>query len=194
MNTGENNRETAANTAEQTPPAEGAQTETQTDPTAQLAALHAERDQLAAEKADLYDRLLRRQADLENLRRRAEREKSEIREFAGMEAVRALLPALDDFGRALAHECADKEYSRGMELIYQRLYDTLVKLGLDPIAVEGQKFDPHIHHAVETIETTEFEDHTVLAELQKGYNFRGKLLRPAMVKVAVAPSSGNSAK
>lgn len=169
-------------------PTAATETEAVPDPATQLAAVTAERDRLAAEKAELFDRLLRRQADFENFRRRSDREKEEIREFAAMEAVRSLLPVLDDFERALQHECADKEYSRGIELIYQRLYETLVKLGLEPVPATGQKFDPHVHHAVETIETTAYEDHTVVEELRKGYNFRGRLLRPAMVKVAVAPA------
>lgn len=166
--------------------------ETPMDPAAQLAAVAAERDRLAAEKAELFDRLLRRQADFENFRRRSDREKEEIREFAAMEAVRSLLPVLDDFERALQHECSDKEYSRGIELIYQRFYETLVKLGLEPIAAAGQKFDPHQHHAVETIESAAHEDHTVVEELRRGYNFRGRLLRPAMVRVAVAPAPEES--
>ena len=153
--------------------------------------LAAQLETLAAEKADLYDRLLRRQAEFENLRRRSEREKADIREFAAMSALTAILPVMDDFERALAVECADKEYAKGIELIHQRLSEALQKLGLEPIAVEGRTFDPNLHHAVQTVETVEAEDHSIVEELQKGYNFRGKLLRPAMVKVAVAPSTGN---
>jgi molecular chaperone GrpE len=76
-----------------------------------------------------------------------------------------------------------------MELIFQRLSGELEKLGLETIPTEGQPFNPHMHHALEMRETAEAEDHTILGELQKGYNFRGKLLRPALVSVAVAPSS-----
>ncbi len=147
------------------------------------------RDQLAAEKAELQDRLLRRMAEFENFRRRVEREKSEIHEFSTMETMRHLLPVLDDFERALKTETSDPEFAKGMELIFQRFSGELRKLGLEPIAAEGQKFDPNIHHALEMRETAEVEDHTILAEMQKGYTFRGKLLRPAMVRVAVAPSS-----
>jgi molecular chaperone GrpE len=100
---------------------------------------------------------------------------------------------LDDFERALAVETADKEYARGMELIFQRLTAELQKLGLEPVSSEGQQFDPHIHHALEMRQTSEAQEHAILAELQKGYNFRGKLLRPALVRVAVAPSSGTQA-
>ena len=155
---------------------------------AALEALVAERDRLAIERADLQDRLLRRQAEFDNFRRRAERERADILEYANTESVRALLPILDDFERALKVESADKEYARGMELIYQRLSDALKKLGLEPITSAGQPFDPNLHHAVDRGETDEVEEDTVLEEYQRGYNFRGKMLRPAMVKVAVRKS------
>ena len=154
-------------------------------------AIVVERDRLLAEKAELEDRLVRRQADFENFRRRAERERSEILEYAGMDSVRALLPVLDDFERALKLEAADKEYARGMELIFQRMMDALQKLGLEPITATGEKFNPHLHHAIEMAATDEAEDQTVLSEFQRGYNFRGRLLRPAMVKVAVNPGSSS---
>jgi molecular chaperone GrpE len=101
--------------------------------------------------------------------------------------VKALLPVLDDFERALKVETADKVYSRGMELIYQRLIDSLTKLGLEPIVNDVPVFNPHIHHAVEMVDTKEQPDQTILEEYQRGYFFKGKLLRPAMVKVAVNP-------
>ncbi|MBV9768490.1 MAG: nucleotide exchange factor GrpE [Bryobacterales bacterium] len=145
----------------------------------------AERDRLLEEKSELTDLLLRRQAEFDNFRRRAEREKSEILEFANSDSVRAILPILDDFERALKTETADKVYARGMELIYQRLVDSLKKLGLEPISAKGLKFDPHVHHAVDRVETGEVEEQTIMDEYQPGYNFRGRLLRPAMVKVAV---------
>ena len=158
------------------------------DPRIAVESLAAERDRLIEEKNDLQDRLLRRQADFDNFRRRAERERADLLEYANTETVRAILPILDDFERALKIECTDKEYVRGMELIYQRLSDALKKLGLEPIEATGQKFDPHIHHAVEMVESEDHEDHSILDEYQRGYNFRGKLLRPAMVKVAVKKS------
>jgi molecular chaperone GrpE len=154
-------------------------------PTSALESVAAERDRLIEEKSDLTDRLLRLQAEFENFRRRAEREKSDVLEYASTETVRAILPILDDFERALKVECTGKDYAKGMELIYQRLSDALKKLGVEPISAKGQKFDPHVHHAVDMVETDEVEDHTVLDEYQQGYNFRGRLLRPAMVKVAV---------
>lgn len=148
--------------------------------------LTAERDRLLIERADLQDRLLRRQAEFDNYRRRAEREKTDVLEYANTETVRALLPILDDFERALKVESADREYVRGMELIYDRLSNSLKKLGVEPITSTGQNFDPHLHEAVERFETDAVPDHTILDEYQRGYNFKGRLLRPAMVKVAVA--------
>lgn len=170
--------------AEGAPPAPAETGET-ADTAAQLAALAAERDRLEADKLELTDRLLRRTAEFENFRRRVERERAELVEFASSAVVGELLPVLDDFERALQAGSADKEYARGMELIYQRLLETLKRNGLEPLACVGQKFDPHLHHAVEMAPDTEAEDQTILEERARGYNFRGRLLRPAMVKVAV---------
>ncbi len=120
-----------------------------------LDALMAEREKLAADKAVLEDLLLRRQADLENYRRRVEREKSETREFASMDATQSLLPLLDDFERSLKSAPAGyeegplAEYAKGVELIYRRLFETLTKLGLEPIAAQGAVFDPHLHNAIQ---------------------------------------------
>lgn len=152
-----------------------------------LAAVTAERDRLAQERSELRDQALRLRAEFENFRKRAQRERAEFSEFATMEALRAVLPVLDDFERALKTETTDKEYAKGMELIYQRLLDSLKKLGLEPIECEGQTFDPGLHHAVETEKTDRAPDQSILQVHQSGYNFKGKLLRPAMVKVAVEP-------
>jgi len=159
-----------------------------TDLNAQVAALTAERDRLAAEKAELYDRLLRRQADFDNFRKRTERDRSDFLQYAGMEFVREILPVLDDFERALKVESADNRYARGVELIYKRLYEGLKKMGLEPMDTVGKKFDPNLHQAVERVQTDDVPDQTILEEFQKGYNFKGRLVRPAMVKVAVKSS------
>jgi molecular chaperone GrpE len=157
------------------------------DPPASLDAITAERDRLAAENAELQDRFLRAQAEFQNFRKRVDKDRLEFNEYASMEACRTLLPIIDDFERALETETADKKYAQGLELIRQRLFDALKKLGLEPMVVLGEPFDPHVHHAVEMVETEDAPDHTVLAEFQRGYNFKGRLLRPAMVKVAVEP-------
>ena len=149
--------------------------------------LAAERDRLTAEKAELEDRLLRMRAEFENARRRAERERSEYLQFASMDLVKDLLPVLDDFERAMRVETPDREYAKGVELIYQRMYETLKRLGLEPIDTQGKRFDPNLHQAIERVPTENAEDQSILGEFQRGYQFKGKLLRPAMVKVAVHP-------
>jgi len=156
-------------------------------PEAQIAALTAERDQLAVENADLKDRLLRSLADFDNFRRRAERDRSEYVQFAATEMVRDLIPVVDDFRRAMKVETADREYAKGIEMIYQRLMEMLKKAGLEVIEATGKPFDPNRHQAVDRVQTDDLPDQTVLEEYQSGYNFKGKLLRPAMVKVAVKP-------
>lgn len=153
----------------------------------QLTAVTAERDRLAADYAEAQDRLLRARAEFDNARRRAERDRSDFVQFAAMDVVRNLLPVLDDFERARRVETADKEFAKGVELIYQRFLDSLKKMGLEPIETEGKQFDPNLHEAVQRVQTEEAPDQAILGELQRGYNFKGKLLRPAWVKVAVHP-------
>ena len=153
----------------------------------QLTAMAAEREQFGAEKAELQERLLRARAEFENARRRWDRERLDYLQFAAMDMMRDLLPILDDFERALQVETADREYAKGVELIYQRMAETLGKLGLEPIVTAGHPFDPNLHQAVERVETEDAEDQAILGVFQRGYNFKGKLLRPAMVRVAVRP-------
>jgi len=148
------------------------------------AVLIAERDQALAQKDEMWDRFLRKQAEFENFRKRTTKEKEEVHEFAAMEIIRSLIPVLDDFERALKSPAESSDFRKGVELIYKRLYDTLVKSGLKPIDSLGKKFDPHLHQAVDTVKG-EGEDQTVAEEYQRGYEFKGRLLRPAMVKVAV---------
>jgi molecular chaperone GrpE len=147
--------------------------------------LRIERDGLKVERDELKELLLRRQAEFDNFRKRTEKERSEYLQYAGMELVRDMLPILDDFDRARKVEAGNPEYAKGVEMIYSRMYDTLKKVGLEPIASEGQQFDPHLHQAVERAETKDAQDGTILSEFQRGYLFKGKLLRPSMVKVAV---------
>lgn len=148
-------------------------------------ALAAERDRLAQEKAELHDRYLRLAAEFDNFRKRTERERLEAIEYAAMGAVKALLPVLDDLERALKTQSADADYVRGIELIYQRLYDSMKKLGLEPLEAEGRPFDPNYHEAIERVVDPNVEQDTVVAELQRGYLFKGRLLRAALVRVAV---------
>ena len=153
----------------------------------QLAAVTADRDRLAAENADLQDRYLRMRAEFDNARRRFEQQRSDYIQFAATDLVKEILPVVDDFERALQVETADSNYAKGVQLIYQRLQEILKKLGLEPMQTAGQQFDPNRHQAVERVPTEAADDQAILGEFQKGYLFKGKLLRPAMVKVAVKP-------
>ncbi len=105
-----------------------------------------------------------------------------------MEMARDMVPILDDFERALKVDASGSpEYAKGVEMIYTRMLEALKKLGLEPMESTGKIFDPHLHQAIERVETEDAPDNTVLGEFQRGYQFKGKLLRPAMVRVAVKP-------
>ena len=146
--------------------------------------------QVLEEKKELFDRLVRKQAELENIRKRVEREKEDFLQHATMGLIRALLPTVDALERGLKHREAGipEKYYTGMELIHRELLEVLKRAGLAPVESEGKIFDPHVHQAVETVETDEFEDHAVVEELQRGYKLKHRLLRPAIVKVAVPPT------
>lgn len=145
---------------------------------------------LLAEKQDLYDRLLRKQAELDNFRKRMQREKEEFLQHANADLIRSLLPALDAFERALKHPdpAAPEKFYEGIQLIHRQLLDALGRAGLKTVEAEGKTFDPELHQAVETVEAKEHHrDQQVVEELQRGYQLRHRLIRPAVVKVAVHP-------
>ncbi len=153
------------------------------------AELPAAYKKLLSEKEDLYDRLLRKQAELENARKRLQREKEDFLQHATADLIRALLPVLDGFERALKHRDAKvpQEFYQGMELIHRNLLDVLKRAGLTPIETAAKNFDPRLHQAVETVEAPGYRDQEIVQELQRGYKLRQRLLRPAIVKVAVTP-------
>jgi molecular chaperone GrpE len=167
------------------PPAEGGEeTASATSSPAGTMAV-SEIDKLRAERDALLDRLARLQAEFDNARKRAAREQQEFREFAAAEVIKNILPVLDSFERALKAPSGDSNDLRsGLELIFRQFQDALQKLGVQPIESVGKRFDPRVHEAVEMVDTTEAEDHQVLDEFQRGYNYKGRLLRPAMVRVA----------
>jgi molecular chaperone GrpE len=145
---------------------------------------------LQAEKEELVKTLVRRQADFENFRKRLERESQESGHRAVSRLIEDLLPILDAFERAMAahDDPAYEEYRKGFELIYRQLWETLTRQGLERLNPEGEAFNPHVHQAVERVESTEHADGTVVGVLQSGYAFRGRVLRPATVRVAVHPT------
>ena len=161
------------------------------EPTAAQAEMQSQIDTLAAEKAALYDQLLRRQAEFENYRRRLDRERSETHQKARADLLLELLPVLDNFERALASlqtSGADAAGLRhGVELIHRQFRDALTKFGLQPVEALGQTFDPHLHEAVTIEATDEHKENTVIEEFERGYKLGDRLLRPAKVKVASSP-------
>lgn len=167
------------------PAGEGGDTRNSNDSTE----LSGEQERLESANSELREQLLRLRAEFDNFRRRVAREKEEIAGHATMESTRAMLGIVDDFERALASECSDPGYAKGVDLIYVRLVDTLKQLGVEAIEAECQPFDPNLHHAIEMVKTASVPDHTVLQVYQKGYLFKGKLLRPAAVQVAVEPDA-----
>ena len=157
-------------------------------------------DQLNAENARLKEELrreheiyLRNLADFDNYRRRVERERASVAQAGKRELVLSLLDVLDDFERALEHmDEAPASVSAGLSAIYQRLADMLKAQGVIPFESVGQSFDPALHEAVMRYEDPRVNYPTVSEEFQKGYRYHGRLLRPAMVKVAVPVESGGS--
>ena len=147
----------------------------------------SELQKLKAERDSLLDRLARAQAEFENARRRASKEQQDFRDYAAADSIRPLLPVLDSFERALQAKSNSGDFRNGVELIYKQLLDALAKLGVRAIPAKGEPFDPHVHEAIEMVETRDAADHEVLEELQRGYKLKDRLLRPAMVKVAKNP-------
>jgi molecular chaperone GrpE len=146
---------------------------------------------LQAEKAELADTLVRRQADFENYRKRIERERKDESRRAQSRLIEDLLPVLDGYERALsAHaDPAYEEYRKGLELIYKQLWDTLARHGLERIDAEGKPFDPNVHMAIDRVETHDHPDGTVVDVLQQGYRIHDRVLRPSAVRVAVHPAA-----
>ena len=177
-----NPREAAEESAEK-PPAETGGDAEGSSATAELCA------RLQAEKDELTQTLVRRQADFENYRKRVERDRFEEARRGVARIIEDLLPVLDGFVRALrAHDDpAYEEYRKGLELIYRQLWETLSKHGVERIEAAGKPFDPHFHQAIERVETDEVPDGSVLEVLQEGFLFHGRVLRPSIVRVSVNP-------
>ncbi len=160
---------------------------------AELVATRSELKRVEAEIADMKDRLARRQADFENYRKRVERERSDTYERAVVEIAAKLLPVLDNLKRALdveanvesAESDEFRHFLSGVDLIFKQLTGVLEALGVKPITAVGARFDPHIHEAVVSESTDEYEPDTVMQEIIRGYRLGDKLIRPALVKVAV---------
>ena len=149
---------------------------------------------LAAERDDLLGRLQRVSADYLNYQKRVGRDIDEARQFANAEVVRDLLAVLDDMERALdaarASHAADDPLLTGMQLVYDKALEVLGRHGVQPIEAEGQPFDPNRHEAMMQQPAPEHDSPTVLQELQRGYELRGRVIRPARVIVGMPPAQG----
>jgi molecular chaperone GrpE len=142
-------------------------------------------EKLKADHAMLLDRLARMQAEFDNFRKRSQREQQEFRDYALSDALKQLLPILDSLDRAAKSDAATvADYRSGVELIDRQFHDVLTRLGVEPIAAQGQPFNPSLHQAIQMVETTEVADQHVIDELQRGYRLRDRVLREAMVRVA----------
>ena len=154
---------------------------------AETAKADAEMAKVTADLEELRQTLLRRQADFDNYRKRIEKERFEDSKRTTARVIEGLIPVLDGFEHALAahREAEYDNYRKGFELIYKQLLESVTKLGVERIEPVGKLFDPHLHQAVDRAETTDHEDGTILQVFQPGYVFHGRVLRPAMVRVAV---------
>ena len=160
---------------------------------AELVATRAELKRLEGEVKELRDTLARRQADFENYRKRMERERSETFNRVVVDIAAKLLPVLDNLKRALETEASVeasesdefRHFLSGVDLIYKQLNGVLDALGVKPVLAEGEMFDPHLHEAVVTEPTDDYEPDTVIQEIVRGFRVGDKLIRPALVKVAV---------
>ena len=160
---------------------------------AELVATRAELKRLEGEVKELRDSLARRQADFENYRKRMERERSDTFNRVVVDIAAKLLPVLDNLKRALETEASVeasesdefRHFLSGVDLIYKQLYGVLDALGVKPVLAEGEMFDPHLHEAVLTEPTDDYEPDTVIQEIVRGFRVGDKLIRPALVKVAV---------
>jgi molecular chaperone GrpE len=145
-------------------------------------------EDLRREREEIYDRLLRKTAEFENYRKRLERERRELAQYAADEVLEALLPIVDDFERARQADpgAGADAYRKGVELIYKQLVDLLARRGVQPIDAVGKPFDPRMHQAITHEVSPGHAEGEVIEEVRRGYTHGDRLLRPAMVKVAKA--------
>jgi molecular chaperone GrpE len=144
----------------------------------------AEYDQLKAERDQLLDRLARLQAEFENSRKRAERERVEFRDIATGNVVEQFLPVIDNFQLALSSTGDAEQLRSGVALIIKQMDEVLQKMQVNAIPAVGEPFDPRVHEALGTVEREDIPDQHVAEEIRRGYRLRERLLRPALVRVA----------
>ena len=163
-----------------------------TSPANSLVQAEADLNTVRAESAEWQDKFLRKAAEFENFRKRADKEKADSKILAKSSLLLEFLPVADACERALQSMDQGQgvpselgQYHEGVELLYKQLLDTLIRVGVVPIESEGKPFDPHLHEALSRKEDSNYEEDTVVQELRRGYLFKERLLRPAQVIVAV---------
>jgi molecular chaperone GrpE len=149
--------------------------------------LKADLEQLKGERDQLMDRVARLQAEFENARKRAERERQEFRDFAVGSVVEQFLPVVDNFELALKAKGSAEQLRSGVELIVKQMEEILRQLQVHPVATVGEEFDPRQHEALGSVERDDLPDQHVAEEVRRGYKLRERLLRPALVRVASNP-------
>jgi molecular chaperone GrpE len=140
-----------------------------------------------AERDNLFDRLARLQAEFDNARKREQRERTDYRSFAIADAVEQFLPVLDNFRLALNSGGSAEQMRTGVELIAKQMEEVLRSLNVTPVETVGEPFDPRVHEALDSVERTDLPDHQVIEEVRRGYRIKDRLLRPALVRIAVNP-------
>ncbi len=153
--------------------------------------LKSELDQVKAERDQLLDRVARLQAEFENARKRAERERVEFRDYATGNVVEQFLPVVDNFELALKATGSAEQLRSGVELIVKQMEEVLRQMQVTPVPAVGEEFDPRWHEALGSVERDDLPDHHVAEEIRRGYRLRDKLLRPAMVRVVSNPKQTN---
>lgn len=149
------------------------------------AGLHEENERLRAERDGLFERLARLQAEFDNARKRETRERADYRAFAVADAVEQFLPVLDNFKLALSSGGTAEQLRTGVELIAKQMDEVLRSLNVTPVETVGAQFDPRVHEALESVERPDLPDHQVIEEVRRGYRIKDRLLRPALVRIAV---------
>lgn len=150
----------------------------------EAAALLKKLEELTRQNAELSDRVLRTAAEFDNFRKRTQKEKAELTGYNKAGCIKEILVVVDSFERALAAECKDSDFKKGMEMIFQQLVAALTKLGAQEIEALGQKFNPELHNAIKQVEDEAYEENTVCEVLQKGYRLEDRVIRHSVVVVA----------
>jgi molecular chaperone GrpE len=146
-----------------------------------------ELEQLKGERDQLLDRLARLQAEFENARKRAEREKADYRDYATGNVIEQFLPVVDNFELALKSNGSAEQLRQGVELIVKQMEEVLRGFQVNAIPTVGEAFDPRLHEALGSVERDDLPDQHVAEEIRRGYRLRERMLRPALVRVAHNP-------